>query len=737
MADDRNILPTDDALDLSDPIVRDFVEQNAHLSTDECLRQLRATIDASEKANFLCPKDRVSELGTDRISSMDLDRDLVQQRIPRQLGTYTLEKEIGRGGFSRVFQAICSATSRRVAVKVFDHRMLDAIERLEIERLVLQKLNHPNLLSVIEVGQSDDGVAYLVMPLIHGVRIDQYAERENLSHTEIARLFARVAAGLQYAHERGIIHRDLKPGNILVSDEGVPIVTDFGLAKHSFTALDESQSLPSVTATGAILGTLGYLAPEQMVPGHNEITRAADIYGLGASLFRVLVGQPPSESRNLLKALRESRSQRASFPSDKRREIPSALRAICLRCLEKSPADRYSSMTDIQEDLGFFAEGKAVRVRRIPWAMRMKRWMQAEPVTSALSLSLITVILSALVVTFSFWRMAERERLQVKEMLVTAREILNEGDLVAERSLASVPGTLEFRLQRLEKSSDFFDRLLARYPNDPALINDSGVSNFRLATVAHHLGRNPFASEKLSKAETQFQRLTDAHPESADHRFDLFHCLLMRSYIYASQSESVDIQAIEKADRIISGLVKEYPDNSQYLDAQICVRLKLVDHKNILHKDRIEEIYRSAVALKRKKSLACLEWRHAGTAARKMVLYYLEHFDRQKADQWLSIAKTETLEFLERPDGLFEEKVDWIECLEGASKVAYLSGDNALGDEMRQQWKHEIREWSATMPGFAAFQGVIEQEPIIFDGWLAKARTRMHESQHRDGPKGP
>jgi tetratricopeptide (TPR) repeat protein len=325
------------------------------------------------------------------------------------------------------------------------------------------------------------------------------------------------------------------------------------------------------------------------------------------------------------------------------------------------------------------------------------------------------------------WNAASKERTQVKAMLVTAREILNEGDRVAERSLGSVPGTLEFRFQRLEKSADFFDRLLARYPNDTELLNDSAVSNFRLANVGLHLGRYDDARQKLKKAEEQFQRLVDTVPDAPGYRFDLFHCSLTHHYInmgMSSGKSSDDRICLTRADRIISDLVQEFPDDTRYLDAQICVRLTLVDIELPSQEELIRNIYLAAVSLKKKSPAPCLEWRHAGTAARMMASHFLEQLDSQKVDEWLPIAEKETSEFLERPRSVLDDRVDWIRYLEVACQAAYLRGDDALHQELRQQRIQEIEQCLATMPDRPAFLILKENESTFFDAWIERAKAK-------------
>jgi tetratricopeptide (TPR) repeat protein len=315
-------------------------------------------------------------------------------------------------------------------------------------------------------------------------------------------------------------------------------------------------------------------------------------------------------------------------------------------------------------------------------------------------------------------------------MLTTAREILNEGDRVAERSLGSVPGTLEFRLQRLEKSSAFLDRLLARYPDDEALIKDSAVSNFRSANVCIFLGRHDDAHRKLDKAESQFARLTELQPGNPDYRFDLFHCALTRSYLNPDPLNQGNSNPIDTANQIISELVNDYPEDLRYLDALLCARLRLLDYREPSHEKSIEEIYHAAVKLKANKATPCLEWRHAGTTARLLALAALERLDLDTAVHWLPIARDATQDFLKRPDTVLDDQLDWMIYLEAASKLATLRGDHTAGEELRTQWRSILKTCGSEMPDRPAFSTYLQQENIIFDEWLSKAQDQLLQRVH-------
>jgi tetratricopeptide (TPR) repeat protein len=288
-----------------------------------------------------------------------------------------------------------------------------------------------------------------------------------------------------------------------------------------------------------------------------------------------------------------------------------------------------------------------------------------------------------------------------------------------------VPGTLEFRLQRLEKSSDFFDRLLARYPNDEALIKDSAVSNFRAANVCMFLGRHDDSHRKLDKAESQFARLTELQPGNPDYRFDLFHCALTRSYLNPDPLHQGNPNPIDTANQIITDLVTDCPDDLRFLDALLCTRLRLLDYREPSHEKSIEEIYHAAVKLKANKATPCLEWRHAGTTARLLTLGALERLDLDNADYWLPIARDATLDFLKRPDSVLDDRIDWIIYLELATKHAYAHGGQSTGDALRQQWRNEIEACMNKMPDRPGFATLLNQETITFDDWLIKAQDQL------------
>jgi hypothetical protein len=272
------------------------------------------------------------------------------------VGPYVLERELAQGGMGVVFEAR-DAAGRPVAIKfLLAAREADAgaRQRFQVEAEALARLKHPGVVAVHAAGEHA-GAPYFVMELVSGETLEALLERQGpFPPRRAVELTLQAAEALEHAHGVGILHRDLKPSNLLLQADGQVRIADFGLAK------DLSDSTASLTKTGHMLGTPGYLAPEQARGDRQAFGFATDVYGLGATLFALLTGGPPFEGESSLHVIAAAAEEPAPPPSACGGAIDEGLDRICLACLEKAPADRYPSVAALSADLRRYLAGQDV-----------------------------------------------------------------------------------------------------------------------------------------------------------------------------------------------------------------------------------------------------------------------------------------------------------------------------------------------------------------------------------------
>jgi serine/threonine-protein kinase len=259
----------------------------------------------------------------------------------------------------KVFKARHKTLKRLVALKMIlagAHATPAEAERFRTEAEAVARLQHPNIVQIYEIGFADDGCPFLALEYLEGGSLEERLAGGPLPPRQAAELVRTLAAAIHCAHQHNIVHRDLKPANILLTADGTPKIADFGLAKRLDQTLGQ-------TRTGSVLGTPSYMAPEQAEGRLDRIGPATDVYALGAILYQLLTGRPPFAAPTLLETLEKVRTEEPAAPRQGHPNVPPELDVICMKCLQKEPAERFASARELADDLQRFLDGEPIRAR--------------------------------------------------------------------------------------------------------------------------------------------------------------------------------------------------------------------------------------------------------------------------------------------------------------------------------------------------------------------------------------
>lgn len=361
------------------------------------------------------------------------------------LPDYEIVGELGRGAMGVVYLARHTRLGRTVALKMVlagGHASAGELARFRAEAEAGARLHHPHIVQIYDYGEHE-GRPYLSLEYVSGGTLAERISGVAQPPREAARLVEALAEALRHAHDAGIVHRDLKPANILMSPHGVPKISDFGLAK-------QVESAHGATVSGMVLGTPRYMAPEQAAGQSHAVGPAADIHALGAILYELVTGQPPFQAASLTELFALIRDSDPAPPSRLRPAIPRDLETICLKCLQKSPAARYSSAAELADDLRRFLAEEPIRARPIGPFERAWRWCRRNPRIATLEAALVTILVVVAFGSFlaagRFRRISTREqasaqaaevsrletRLELVRSRITVARMLRRGERVGQ-----------------------------------------------------------------------------------------------------------------------------------------------------------------------------------------------------------------------------------------------------------------------------------------------------------------
>lgn len=452
-------------------------DQPADNSDDEAIQKAKKASEdeLSETAAFFPEHEKSFERETIHERKAQLKEptrpaiQAAEAAAPKQIAAYEIVAELGRGGMGVVYEARDLRLKRTVALKVIlagGHAGNSELERFQTEAEAVARLKHPNIVQVYETGEQD-GRPFIALEYCPGGCLTDRLTGNTPSPQESARLVASIADAMEHSHRAGVIHRDLKPGNVLFDTDGAPKIVDFGLAKK----LDEDEGH---TRTGMVMGSLGYMSPEQASGKSGQTNHATDIYAIGAILYALLSGQPPFQAASVIETLNlviqgEVVPIRRLNPA-----CPRDLETICLKCLQKSVGNRYLNAAEIAADLRRFLNGEPILARASTPYEQIVSWMRRNPLPSIVA---GTSVLMLAILSATFAGMAYRNNriiktIQERDMRVQElRGDIQYADEVLTNSCALATLTGETRWR--ERYQEYERELIASIDEAVTLVPDA------------------------------------------------------------------------------------------------------------------------------------------------------------------------------------------------------------------------------------------------------------------------
>ena len=522
-------------------------------------------------------------------------------RDGRRIGVYQIVEEIGHGGMGEVYRAVRAdgQYTKEVAIKLvrggFDRASV--IGRFRNERQILASLDHPNIARLLDGGTTEAGVPYLVMELVEGKSVDKYCDAQKISIGERLQLFRQICAAVQYAHQRLVIHRDIKPSNILVTNEGVPKLLDFGIAKLLDPTSSEQTTLERPM-------TPEYASPEQI--RGEAITTASDVYSLGVVLYQLLTGRSPypGETRTphelaravcetepgrpstaVLKALtvrngeqveqlspEQVSSSREASPGKLSRRLAGDLDNIVLMALRKEVSRRYASVEQFAEDIRRHLEGLPVAARKGSWSYRAEKFVQRHKLGIASAAVVVLAVAGGVGATIREARIARAEAVRAQRRFNDVRHLANKLIFDVNDSIAGLSGSTPARKLLVDEALRYLDTLANEAKGDFSLQRELAAAYQRLGDIQgnpYHpnIGDTGAGLESYRKALAMRESIAAANPGNKGDQIALaFTHEWLGSLFVVTSGNLQDAQAEEiKALKILEPMANKDPDNIEVL----------------------------------------------------------------------------------------------------------------------------------------------------------------------------
>lgn len=437
---------------------------------------------------------------------------------------YEILGELGRGAMGVVYRARQVGLHRIVALKmILSGRYASASElaRFKKEAAVMASLPHPNIVQVFDFNEHD-GHLYFTCECIEGGTLANKISGVPQPPRDAARFLETLARAVHHAHQAGIVHRDLKPANILLTNNGVPKIVDFGLAKQ--TGSDQT-----ATIQGVLIGTPMYMSPEQSLGQAERVGPTTDVYGLGAILYEMLTGRPPFQAANVQDVLKKIGTSEPVAPRLIYRSIPRDLETICLKCLQKTPENRYSSAADLADDLQRFLSDRPIHARPVSRVETLWRWCKRYPKEACAALAavllLCTVTVASLIFANTYSRISRRASLA--ELEATSARKQSEQQAMETNLQLSHALVNEARMLRRSKSAGQYFKSKERLLEAKSILTQLEENGFPIDKQAWATLRDEASSALLIPDLRESETWKASDPDFPY----IFPCMARRLYI--------------------------------------------------------------------------------------------------------------------------------------------------------------------------------------------------------------